>query len=42
MSQQASLTKLKEQIEAAKRNLSKMPLADSANVVVDGARQEFG
>ena len=37
MGQQASLTKLKEQIEAAKRSLSEMPSTPSANDTADGA-----
>lgn len=37
MSQQASITKLKEQIEAAKRSLSEMPLLATSDVVADGA-----
>ena len=36
MSQQASLTKLKEQIEAAKRSLSEMPLTGGTLNVSDG------
>ena len=37
MSQQASLIKLKEKIEAAKRSLSEMPSMDNAIGVADGA-----
>ncbi|MDC1383319.1 hypothetical protein N8500_07510 [Candidatus Puniceispirillum sp.] len=37
MSQQASLIKLKEKIEAAKRSLSEMPSLDGANGIGDGA-----